>query len=120
MAVVSGTVTGCQLVRSAGMGLGNRKTYFVTADFAVYTASSDSGALTTLNTTIQSATKNGKTVTLRQACGGQPGVNASGAVYALNVTVNGTSLEFDLGSTTAEANTAACSGVGFYVTVDES
>lgn len=122
MATVGGTVTGCHLVQASTNGLGSRKTYFITANFAVYTASSDSGAITALDTTIASQTKNGKTITLRQAMGAGPGkTNVSGAaVYALNCTISGATLTFDLGGTTAEADTPACSDVGFFVSVDES
>ncbi len=122
MATVTGTLKEVNLVQSATNGLGNRKTYLVTANFAIYTASSDSGALAAVDTAIAAATKNGKTITLRQAMGAGPGATdvAGAAVYALNVTVSGSTLTFDLGGTTAEANTAACSNVGFFVSVDES
>jgi hypothetical protein len=122
MSTVTGTIKEVNLVQGATNGLGARKTYLVTANFAVYTASSDSGALAAVNTAIADATKNGKTITLRQAMGAGPGkTNVSGAaVYALNVTVSGATLTFDLGGTTAEADTPACSDVGFFVSVDES
>lgn len=121
MATVAGTVTGCHLVQGSFGGDG-RKTYHLVASFAVYTASSDSAAITTANTAIGSFTKNGKTVTLRSAIAGQAGKTEAGTlVYAApTVTVNGTSLEFNLGGVTAEADCAACAGVGILVTVDES
>lgn len=121
MATIAGTITGCHLVQSPFAGSGSRKTYYITASFGTYTASTDSGAITTADTAIASQLKNGKTLTLRQAMGAHPGFTSSGAaVYALNVTVSGSTLTMDLGGTTAEANCAASTGVGFFVSVDES
>jgi hypothetical protein len=122
MTTIEGTVTGVQLVSASFGGLGSRKVYHVTASFGAYTASGDDAAILTLPTVIGNFTKNGKTVTLRGAMPGQPGQTAAGAaVYASpTITVDGASLEFNLGGVTAEANCAASVGVGIYVAVDES
>lgn len=122
MTTIEGTVTGVQLVYASFGGLGTRKTYHLTCDFGAYTASSDDAAVLTVPTVIGNFTKNGKTVTLRSAMAGQPGKTAAGAaVYASpTVTVDGTSLEFNLGGVTAEADCAASSGVGIFVNIDES
>ena len=119
MATVSGTVTGVNLLRAHG----DYKWYELTSSFAVYTASSDSAAIAAVPTAINNFTKNGKTVTLLSAITGPPGKNATGVdVFASStVTVDGATLEFDLGSgVTTEANTSASTGVGIVVAIKES
>lgn len=122
MSTIAGTITNCHLVQAPFGTGGSRKVYHLTASFGQYTAASDDAAITDVPTAIGNFTKNGKTVTLRSAVGGQPGRAADGAsVYASpQITVNGNSLEFNLGGVTAEANCAASSGVGIIVVVDES
>ncbi len=121
MSTISGTVTDVQLVQADPDGNSARKTYLVLASFAVYTASSDSGAITTVPTAVGGITKSGKTLTMRQVMGACPGKTSTGtAIYALNATVSGTTITCDLGGVTAEADCAACTGVGFFVSFDES
>lgn len=121
MSTIAGTITDVQLVQADPDGNSARKTYLVLASFGTYTASSDSGAILTVPTGVGDITKAGKTLTMRQAMGACPGKTSTGtAVYALNVTVSGNTLTMDLGTTTAEANCAASTGVGFLVSFDES
>lgn len=102
MAVVTGVVTSIHLLHGSN-GRGNRKTYAVGAKWtAAFTGSADTVALEAVGAAIGSATKSGKTITLRSACGGQPGLTAAGAdVYAKPVTVSSDDLTFDLGTSTA-------------------
>lgn len=121
MATITGTIKAVNLLRGAS-NAGGRKQYEVIADFAAYTASTDDAALAGVPAAIQNITKNGKTLTLLGSCGGQPGLDSSGnPVYASpEVTVSGTTLAFNLGGVTAEADAAACTGVGLIVSVLES
>ncbi len=121
MSTITGTVTDAVLVQADPDGNSARKTYLILATFGQYTASSDSGAIVTLADKVGAITKSGKTLTLRQAMGACPGKNSTGtAIYALNVSVSGTTLTLDLGTTTAEADCAASTGVGFLASFDES
>ncbi len=121
MSTISGTITDAHLVQADPDGNSNRKTYLLLATFGTYTASSDDGAIVTVPTAVGNITKSGKTLTMRQAMGACPGNTSAGAaVYALNGTVSGSTLVCDLGTTTAEANCAAATGVGFLVSFDES
>jgi hypothetical protein len=125
MATVNGTIKSVDLVQASFGGRGARKTYHIGADYGIFTGSADTVILTGVTTKIQEHTRNGKTVTLRQAMSGQPGKNAAGAdVYAIAdgvVTIDGASVSFKLGGVTAEASTTTAStGVGFLITVDES
>jgi len=81
----------------------------------------DTGFVVTCDDKIEAVTKNGKTVTIRQACGGGPGLTPGGtAAYFIIPTVSGTTLEFSVGGPTAAAAAAAGAIVHCYVTVDES
>ena len=65
--------------------------------------------------------KAGKTLTLRQCSGYKPGLTPGGtAIYGLIATVNGTSLEFSVGGTTAAAAATAPFTFSLFVSLDES
>lgn len=128
MANVSGTVKSVTLLQGSlaapeQSGVTTvRKVYRLGVDFGQYTASADTARITGVPTAIGSVTKSGRTVTLRAAMGGTPGRTAAGAaVYAQGVFTNSSgTLDFELGGTTAEADSAACTDVGVIVTVDET
>ncbi len=120
MATVAGSITSVTLV---GAGP-DKKTFLLNCSFAIYTAT-DSAVITAVQDTLKTITKNGKTLTLQSVAGGEkPGLGSGAtAVYALNPTCgSGTSgtITCTLGTTTADASTPACQGVGIYVTVLES
>ena len=126
MAVIPGTVTGItHLNTSAALnGNGDEKTVLVTADFAAYDASADTGSLAAIGTAIQNATRDGKTVTLRAAHGVGPGVSDGGAdVFFGAMTVSSDDLTFSLTavdrSTEVDDFTTAV-GVSAVVTYTES
>lgn len=120
MAAVAGSITSVSLLKGPS-GNDGEYVYSCLANFAVYTAA-DVATLTGVAATIQSATKKGRTVTLRRASAGSPGRTAAGAkAYAHQIfTVDGSTIECHLGSVSADANTAACTDVEIIVTVTES
>lgn len=129
MADVVGTVTGCTLVQGSRMGPEQssattvRKTYLLNLSTAIYTASADSVVVTGVPDRIKEFTRKGTTVTYRAAMAGPPGKTAAGAAAYVSVgsviTNSSGTLTFQIGGTTTEANTAAATGVGLYVLVDE-
>ncbi len=125
MAVVTGTVTSINLIAASPSGRGNRKTYAIGASWSdAFTGSADTVALEAVGASIAAATKNGKTVTLRSCCGGQPGLTDAGAdVYAGgSLAVSSDDLTFDLvTSTGADLNLASTSeDVQLIVSCDEA
>lgn len=125
MATVTGTINSVQLLQSDNSGRGARKTYALGCSWSdAFTGSSDIVALADVGATIATNTKNGKTNTLRSACGGQPGATDEDAdVYASETfTVSSDTLQFDLVTSTGDdldlASTAQ--DVQVIVTVDES
>lgn len=126
MAVVSGTIKGMTLVNtSQGVNMnGAEKTMLVSADFATYDASADTGDLNEIATAIEDHQRNGKTVTLRAAHGCGPGVSNAGAdVFFGAMTVSSGDLTFSLTavdrSTEVDDFTTA-TGVTCLVTFTES
>ncbi len=99
---------------------GARYVYRCTVSCGTMTAG-DTAAIVTANEKIATFTKKGKTVTLRGACAGGPGVTPGATVcYGLDASVSGTTLSFSLGGPTAAAAVAAGATAAIYVTVDES
>jgi len=99
---------------------GARKTYRVTFSCGTQTAG-DTAVVLTLDEKIQNITKNGKTVTLRDAVGAGAGLTPGGtAAYAQIPTVDSTTLSFSVGSPTQAAAVAEGTLVGLFVTVDEA
>jgi hypothetical protein len=99
---------------------GERKTYRLTLTAGTMTAG-DGAAVATCDDKIEAITKNGKTVTLRGACGAGPGLTPGGtACYAIDASISGTTLTFNVGGPTAAAAVASGALVHLYVTVDES
>lgn len=120
MSTVSGTITGAHLLKGPTGGLGKRYTYLVTFDTDTYTASTDSGSISSVATAIGNLTQDGKSLTLRSATSGYPGVSAGGtAVYATAVTVSTNDITFNLGSETAEANVASAKSISIIAVLDE-
>ncbi len=121
MATVSASVTAIKLLAGPESSVGNRYLYQVTADFAIYTASSDNGEFAALDTAIQTSTRHAGTFTIRQVMGGTPGSTSAGAaVYVVLATNSSGTVAVDLGGTTAEANCAASKGVNLLVLGDWS
>jgi len=104
--------TGARLVYRLGLNVGIGITAMTAGDTA---------AVLTCDDKIELVTKNGKTVTIRQACGASPGLTPGGtAAYFIIPTISTTTLEFSVGGPTAAAAVAAGTIVHCYVTVDES
>jgi hypothetical protein len=126
MAVVAGTIKGITLVNdSQGLNLnGADKTYLITADFATYDASEDTGSLAGVGAAISAQTRNGKTATLKAAHGCGPGVDNAGVdIFYGAMTVSVDALTFSLTATdrsTEVADFTTASGVPCLVTVTES
>lgn len=123
MAVVAATIKDLTLVGGPENVIGStgeRKVYRCTMSFGTMTAG-DTWATATGNTKIAALLKNGKTVTLRAAAAGQPGITPGGtAAYALDATISGTTISGSAGGVTAAAALASGSTASVYVTVDES
>lgn len=129
MANVVATVSSVQLVQGSHAGPEQsaastvRKTYLVTLNTAIYTASADTATVTGICDRIKDFTKKGVAMTYRSAMAGPPGKTAAGAAAYVSVgsaiTNASETLSFQIGGTTTEANTAAATGVGLYVLVDE-
>jgi hypothetical protein len=125
MSVIAATVEDITLVEGANSSIrdsstGERKTYRVVLNFGTQTAG-DTFAVVTANTKIANFLKNGKTITLRAAGAGQPGLTPGGtAAYVLDATISGTTLSGSVGGPTAAAAVASGALASVYVTVDES
>ncbi len=126
MAVVEGTIKGITLVNvSKGVNMrGAEKTYLVTADFATYVASADTGRLSGVGAAIDAQTRNGKTSAIRAAHGVGPGAsNANADVYFGAMTVASDTFTFSLTAvdrSTEVADFTTAVGVSAFVTVTES
>ena len=126
MATVVGTVASVILIQGPYAGPDQsavRKTYLLGINSAIYTASADSVVATGVAARIGEHTKSGRTVTLRTFAAGPPGQTAAGAAAFANpagtITNSSGTLSFQLGAT-QDTNTAAATGVGLYVIVDET
>ncbi len=124
MAAVASTIQSVECVEGPHTSIshattGHRLVYRLGLLLGTMTAG-DTGFVVTCATKLAAVTKNGKTVTLQQACGGGPGLTPGGtAAYFIIPTVSGTTLEFSVGGPTAAAAAAAGTIVHAYVTVDE-
>lgn len=104
---ISHATTGARLVYRLGLVLGTM-------------TAGDTAAVVTCDDKIEAITKNGKAVTIRQACGASPGLTPGGtAAYFIIPTISTTTLEFSVGGPTAAAAVASGTIVHAYVTVDE-
>lgn len=129
MSVINGTIRAVSVLSDslAYTKAGARKTAVVVADFGVY-ASADTATITGVNTAIQNAVKNGKTVTLRAALCHAPGADtAAQAVYFTGTAVQAATISTgDLtgqlsGADGTELTSATAStGVQMIVSYDES
>lgn len=111
MTTFSGTILGVSLVSASQTGIGTRKIYEVACSFTQTFTSGDVAQLVSVDTEVGTETKNGKTFTVRQFCGSQPGSDSSGtAVYPVATFTNSSgTLTFGLGGTTTNA---ACTAPG--------
>lgn len=99
MAVITGTINGISLLQKGHALNGNsdEESWLVTADFAAYDASADSGDLSAVGAAITSAARDGKTRTLRAAHGcGAGEANTAEDVYFGAMTVSTDDLTFSL------------------------
>lgn len=100
--------TGHRLVYRLGLLLGTQ-------------TAGDTAVVVTCDDKIEAVTKNGKTVTLRAAGAGGPGLTPGGtAAYAIDATISGSTLSFAVGGPTAAAVVASGTIAHVYVTVDEA
>lgn len=126
MALITGTLTGVQLVTGNPNGAGNYKTYLCSYSFPAYTGASDSATVTGVAAAIAAKVRNGKTMAM--VTGAIPvragaGVDTNGqAVYFGTCTISTADLTFSL---TDEAqveltSSTACQGVRILVPILES
>jgi len=128
MSVINGTIKGVSLVQGNVNGVGARKAYLLSCDFAAYTGSGDTCTITGVGAAIATATKNGKTNTLRGGiCVGPGADTAAQAVYptgaaAIAMTVSSDDLTGNLSNAagTELTSSTACTGCQVLVVVDES
>lgn len=122
MAVIYGSIQGVKIL-TADVGTGvTMKVAEVSFTMPAYTGSSDNGKLgaggydsgtattDTLATMIGKRTRNGKTVTLFDACLGRPGKHSSTVFYANTFAVSSGSLTFNVCDSSG-SETDAASGV---------
>jgi hypothetical protein len=124
MSVIAATIKDLSVVAGpenfSDSSTGGRYTYRATLSFGAQTAG-DTFAVVTANTKLATILKKGKTITLRAAAAGQPGLTPGGtAAYALDATISGTTLSGSVGGPTAAAAVAAGTTANVYITVDES
>jgi len=111
MSTLSGTVNAVSLVRASDNGVGARKVYELACSFTQTFTAGDIAQLVSVDTTIQNATKNGRTFTVRSFGDCQPGLDSSStAIYSVGPYTNSSgTITFGLGGTTAAA---ACTAPG--------
>lgn len=129
MATINGTIKGVSLLHGNVNGVGARKAYLLSCDFAAYTGSGDTATITGVGAAIATATKNGKTNTLRGGiCVGPGADTAAQAVYCGGASVQALTVSTDdltgnltvAAGTEITATTGLTSGVQVMVVVDES
>jgi|1185.fasta_scaffold00702_5 hypothetical protein len=128
MTVQAGTINGATLVCSNFEGIETRKVYMLSVSFPAYTGSTDTCQIAGVGAAIATATKLGKTNTLRWGAPGPAGQDTAGqAVYATGTAVNALTVSTDAltgqlsDKTGTELTTATASyGVLVFVGVDES
>lgn len=129
MATINGTIKGVSLVQGNVNGFGARKAYLLSCEFPAYTGSADTATITGVGAAIATATKNGKTNTVRGAlCVGAGADTAAQAVYATGTSVQAMTVSTDdltghlavAAGTEITATTGVTSGVQMVVIVDES
>ena len=108
MATIYGSIQGVKILTAEGSSGVMMKVAEVSFTMPAYTASSDSGKLgaggydsgvsttDSLATMIGKRTRNGKTVTIFDACLGKPGKHSSTVFYADTFAVSSGSLTFEL------------------------
>lgn len=125
MSTLSGTILGVSLSRASDSGIGSRKVYELACSFTQNFTAGDIAQLVSVDTGISTSVKNGRTFTVREFCGCEPGSDSAGlAVYPVGAYTNTSgTLTFGLGGTTTNAAcTAPGSGVPVRILVvgDES
>lgn len=130
MSVINGTIRAVSVLSDslAYTKAGARKTAVVVADFGVY-ASADTATITGVNTAIQNAVKNGKTVTLRAALCHAPGADTAAQAVYFTGTAGVQAATISTGDLTGQLSGAdgteltsatASTGVQMIVSYDES
>lgn len=115
-----GTLKGVQLLDSRPATA--RKTYLCQLTFGSY-ANSDSGSFSGVGAAITTFVRDGKTRTLRSACGGLPGSDGTYDIYVGECTVSTADLTFNLvdsSSVELVSVSATTLPASVIVTVDES
>lgn len=132
MATINGTIRSVTEISANPMASGQtRKAYLITADFAAYTGSSDTATITGVGAAITTATRSGKTLTLRGGISAHAGLDtAAQSVHFTGTSVTAATLSTDdlTGQLSTNATTATevttttgvTTGVGMIVIVDES
>lgn len=122
MSTINGTIRSVNLLRGPDNQSPTRRyIYEVTFDAATTTAGDDIAVLTVASVIATTNAKSGKTLQLRSATSGAPGVSAGGtAVYASGVTVDGTAIDCVVGGPTGAAAVAGCKAVGLIAVLDEA
>lgn len=129
MSTINGTIKGVSLIQGNVNGVGSRKAYLLSCEFPAYTGSGDTATITGVGSAISTATKTGKTLTLRGGICVGAGADTTGqAVYATGaaaqaMTVSSDDLTGNLSvaaGTEITATTGVTSGVQMVVVVDES
>lgn len=121
MATKYGTLKAVQLLDSRPATA--RKTYLCQLSFAAYTGSSDSGSFSGVGAAITTFIRDGKTRTLKSACGGLPGSDGTYDIYVGECTVSSADLTFNLvDSSSAEMTSTSATTLpaSVIVTVDEA
>ena len=110
-------------------GVGSRKAYLLSCQFPAYTGASDTSTITGVGAAISTATKTGKTLTLRGGiCVGAGADTAGQAVYCTGTAVQAMTVSSDdltghlavAAGTEITSTTGVTDGVQMLVIVDES
>lgn len=129
MSTINGTIKGVSLVQGNVNGVGARRAYLLSCEFPAYTGSGDTATITGVGAAISTATKTGKTLTLRGGiCVGAGADTAAQAVYCGGASVQAMTVSSDdltgnltiAAGTEITATTGVSSGVQVLVVVDES
>ncbi len=129
MGAINGVIKGVSLLHGNVDGVGIRKAYLISCEFPAYTGASDTATITGVGAAITTATKTGRTLTLRGGLPVQAGFDTAGqAVYATGTAVQAMTVSSDdltgnlsnAAGAELTATTGASQGVMIVAIVDES
>ena len=124
MATITGTIASVTNVRRNDTPDGAMNTARLFCNFAAYTGSSDSGALSAIPTAIAGMLRNGKTITVISAMCVGAGSDGTQGIYTGAITISGANATFNLttsdGSTEITSSTATIRPVQIDVAYNES